>query len=213
MTLELARRLLRTGTVDHDALATALLESEACRVPLATALLSTGALDAPRLDRVLEDAHSPFTESPVPWMALVRALPPGICERLLAVPVGRNPATGAVDVAFVEPTDAHAIQEMAYWLQTPVQAVRTTLAAIRIALASSSESETRATSGSIWLPATGQPDRSSPVEALSQSSLAGPPSSASPVTERGPFPSDSAEPDAAPVPTMRGPLARRSPER
>jgi type II secretion system (T2SS) protein E len=211
--LELARRLLRTDAVDPDALATALLESEARQVALATALLSTGALDAPRLERVLEGPQGPFMESLVPYMALVRALPPGICERLLAVPVGRNPATGAVDVAFVQPTDGHAIQEMAYWLQAPVQPVRTTLGALRIALASSSDSETRANSDSIRPPATGQPDPSSPVEALSHSSPAGPPSSASPVTERGPFPSGAAEPDAAPVPTMRGPLARRSPER
>ncbi len=213
VTLELARRLLRTDAVDHDALATALLESEARRVPLATALVSTGALDAPRLARLLEGAYGPFMESIVPCMALVRALPLGICERLLAVPVGRNPATGAVDVAFVQPTDGHAIREMAYWLRAPVQAVRTTLAALRIALASSSDSETRTPYGSIRPSATGQPDRSSPIQALSEPSLAGPPSSASPITERGPFPSSSAGPDAAPVPTMRGPLARRNPER
>jgi len=61
-------------------------------------------------------------------------LPPGLCERLLALPVRRDVRTGTVDVAVVDARDPHPVEEVAHWLAAPVRMVRTSLASMDAAL-------------------------------------------------------------------------------
>jgi hypothetical protein len=69
-----------------------------------------------------------------PVMSLVEHLPPGLCERLLALPVRRDPRTGTIDVAVVDARDTHPVAEVAYWLKAPVRMVRTSLVSMDAAL-------------------------------------------------------------------------------
>jgi hypothetical protein len=69
-----------------------------------------------------------------PVASLVQSLPAGLCDRLLALPVRRDPRTGTVDVAVVDARDSHAADEISYWLRAPVRVVRTSLASMDGAL-------------------------------------------------------------------------------
>ena len=96
-----------------------------------------------------------------PVMSLVQQLPPGLCDRLLALPVRRDPRTGTVDVAVVDARDPHPVQEVAHWLRAPVRMVRTSLAAMDAALrrldAKSEPPGVRPLAAPIWVPTPGQP--------------------------------------------------------
>jgi hypothetical protein len=121
----------------HDAVAEGLLVSAARGVSLVSALVASGDVDAARLAAALENANAPllpFMVEPRPVMRLVEALPPKLCERLLAIPVGHDRDTGAVDVAVVDGADTHAADEIAYWLGAQVRVVRAPLAAMAAAL-------------------------------------------------------------------------------
>ena len=70
--------------------------------------------------------------APVP--SLVDRLPPGLCDRLLALPVRRDARTGTVDVAVVDARDPHPAEEIGHWLKAPVRVVRTSIASMESAL-------------------------------------------------------------------------------
>ena len=103
-------------------------------VVIGRALLSTKAIDGARLEALLDRGDAPTMRHVTPVPALVQHLPPGLCERLLALPVRRDPRTGTVDVAVVDSRDPHPVEEMAHWLKAPVRLVRTSLAAMDAAL-------------------------------------------------------------------------------
>jgi hypothetical protein len=130
----LARSLLLAEAVSHDALAQAMLVSARDGESFIRALLATGAVDAARLSRHLDRADAPTMQQIAPVMSLVESLPAGLCERLLALPVRRDPLTGTVDVAVVDARDPHPVQEIAYWLNAPVRMVHTPLAVMEAAL-------------------------------------------------------------------------------
>ena len=69
-----------------------------------------------------------------PVTTLVERLPPGLCDRLLAMPVRRDPRTGTIDVAVVDARDPHPAEEIGYWLKAPVRMVRTSIASMESAL-------------------------------------------------------------------------------
>jgi hypothetical protein len=127
------------------------------------ALLATRALDAMRLEQQLERGDAPTMRHVAPVMSLVQQLPPGLCERLLAVPVRRDPRTGTVDVAVVDARDAHSVEEIAYWLRAPVRMVRTSLPAMDTALRRIHEKPTepgpRSLAAPIWVPPSVPPSR------------------------------------------------------
>jgi hypothetical protein len=134
MTFALARSLLLADAVKQEALADALLVTATRGVSLVIGLLAARAVDGARLERLLEGT-APASSAPiVPVLSLVQKLPPHLCERLLAVPVGWDAVTGTVDVAVVDAYDPHVIDEVAYWLKAPVRVVRTSLVAIEGAL-------------------------------------------------------------------------------
>jgi hypothetical protein len=61
-------------------------------------------------------------------------LPAGLCERLVAVPVHRDPRSGRVDVAAADAFDPHVQSEFSFHLQAPVRVLRARYAAVQVAL-------------------------------------------------------------------------------
>jgi hypothetical protein len=155
MTFALARSLLLADAVTPDALAEALLVSATRGTSLVRALLTTRAIDPVRLEHQLEKGDAPYMRHVAPVMSLVQQLPPGLCERLLALPVRRDERTGTVDVAVVDARDPHAVEEIAHWLKSPVRMVRTSLVSMEGALRrmqSKPEVGVHALAAPIWVP-------------------------------------------------------------
>jgi hypothetical protein len=134
VTSALARSLLLADAVTREALAEALLVSATRGTSLVRALVATGAIEPASLEHHLERGDAPVMRHIVPVMSLVEHLPPGLCERLLALPVRRDPRTGTIDVAVVDARDLHAVNEVAYWLKAPVRMVRTSYSSMEAAL-------------------------------------------------------------------------------
>jgi hypothetical protein len=130
----LTRALLLDETVSQEALAQAVFVSARTGVCLLRALLSTPGVDPVRLERHLARSGEPLYERFAPSSELVESLPAGLCERLLAVPVRRDPETGLVDVAVVDARDPHSLAEVGYWLQAPTRPMRVSLTAMCRAL-------------------------------------------------------------------------------
>lgn len=86
------------------------------------------------LERALDrsDALAIHTVRALP--DLVRQLPIGMCERLLAIPVHRDPRGQRVDVASVDVLDAHVAKEFAYHLKVPIRVLRAPFAELVAAL-------------------------------------------------------------------------------
>lgn len=131
---ELPKALLLEEVVAPGALAEALYVSVTRGVPLARALVDRGAVAQDVVVRYLARGEAPFVPHVVPIPDLVERLPHGLCERLLAVPVGCDAITAVVEVALADATDAHPAREIAYHLQAQVRIVRAPLAAIEDAL-------------------------------------------------------------------------------
>ena len=131
---ELTKALLLEEVAAPAALADALYVSVTSNVPLVHALVDTGAVKPELLVRYLGRAEAPFLRHVVPIPDLVDRLPPGMCERLLAIPVRRDAITGTVDVVVADASDPHPAREMAFHLGVPVRVVRAPLSAIEDAL-------------------------------------------------------------------------------
>jgi hypothetical protein len=162
VTIALARSLLLADAVTPEALAHALLVSATRGTSLVRALLATRAIDTMRLEQALERSEAPYMRHVAPVAALVQRLPAGLCERLLALPVRRDPRTGTVDVAVVDARDPHAVEEISYWLDAPVRTVRTSLASMEAALKRLSDAPDagmRSLAPPMWLPPDSAPPR------------------------------------------------------
>ena len=134
MTLALARSLLLADAVTPTALAEALFLSATRGTSLVRTLLAARAIDTLRLEQMLERGEAPYMRHIAPVSTLVERLPAGLCDRLLAMPVRRDPRTGTVDVAVVDARDPHPAEEIGYWLRAPVRIVRTSIASMESAL-------------------------------------------------------------------------------
>jgi hypothetical protein len=160
MGFALARALLLADAVTAEGLAQALLVAGARGTSLVRALLATRAIEPGRLEQQLEGGDAPTMRHVAPVMSLVNQLPPGLCERLLALPVRRDPRTGTVDVAVVDARDPHPVEEVAHWLRAPVRMVRTSLASMEAALKRMNarpEVGVRSLAAPIWVPAAVEP--------------------------------------------------------
>jgi hypothetical protein len=160
MTFALARSLLLADALPPTTLAHALLVAATRGTSFVRALLATRAIDLAKLEQQLERGEAPTMRHVAPVMSLVQRLPPGLCERLLALPVRRDPLTGTIDVAVVDARDPHAVEEVAYWLRAPVRMVRTSIVAMDAALRrmqSKPEAGLRALAAPIWVPAATKP--------------------------------------------------------
>lgn len=130
---ELARRLLETGVVPAEEIYAALSDSVALGVPFVQALVTRGPDTAEQVERELSRVRAPLLESVNVSLELAERLPTGMCERLLAVPVGRA-LGGVIEVAAVDPFDPAVGVELAYQLGAPVSIVRAPLGQLLLGL-------------------------------------------------------------------------------
>src|SRR5882757_5677212 len=86
--------------------------------PFVRALLEIGGVSEQMLNDELTRSTRPSLDGVVPVATLVDQLPDQICRKLLAVPVRRDPRTGAVDVAVADPYDIHIAEEFAFHLKS-----------------------------------------------------------------------------------------------
>jgi hypothetical protein len=131
VTFELGRGLLLSGAVSSEKLAEALYAVATQGIPLARALVGLGAIDETRLEAELARADPIALTHIDPLPKLMDRLPPGLCHRLAALPIAVDGATGTVELAVLDPRDAHAANEVGYHLQTSVRARRASYAALR----------------------------------------------------------------------------------
>ena len=134
VTVELARHLVRSGVLSPDEVEAALLQALTTGVAFAKALIDRLPGAAQLVDRELARLGVPSV--PVVRLApeLARNLPRGMCARLLAVPIGREPETGCVEIAAVDPLDPHIAEEFGFHLETPVSVYRAPLHEVEASL-------------------------------------------------------------------------------
>ena len=124
VTIELARRLFESGLVAGTEIEAALAEVTRSGVPLVRALFERGANLAELVERELRRSKLPSVSSVRAEPDVAARLPAGLCERLLAVPVRDDRKTGTIDVACVDPFDAHVAGEIGFHLGAPVRLLR-----------------------------------------------------------------------------------------
>jgi hypothetical protein len=130
---QLARRLLETGVVPAEEIYAALSDAVALGVPFVQALVTRGPETAELLDGELSRFRGPALDAVTVSLDLAAELPTGLCERLLAVPLGRA-STGVIEVAAVDPLDPAVGTELARRLGAAVSVVRAPLGALLLAL-------------------------------------------------------------------------------
>jgi hypothetical protein len=135
VSVELARRLLQWGIAPAE-VEGALFDMIEKRVSLMQALARRSPELLDQVERELVSLDLPSIEMVRVSPELAAALPPGLCERLLAVPVHRDPKTGRVDVAAADVFDHHVQSEFGYHLDAPVRLLRARVAALEAALTS-----------------------------------------------------------------------------
>jgi hypothetical protein len=123
LSAELARRLINSGAAPAQVEA-ALFEAVSRGVSLTQTVNDLYPELVELLERALDRADFPAIHSVRPLPDLVRALPVGMCERLLALPVNRDLRGERIDVAAVDVLDAHVASEFAFHLKAPVRVLR-----------------------------------------------------------------------------------------
>lgn len=134
MSVEVVRLLLRAGASEpqvEDALgrAVALGQTLAKLVGDAEPELEQ------RLERELERVEVPSIELVRAETEQLALLPQGLAERLGVVPVRKDGRSGRIDVAALDPLDAHVVTELEFHLGAKVRVLRADPAAIGAALA------------------------------------------------------------------------------
>ncbi len=132
--VELARRLMQSGVVAEGDIEQALVDAISRGVPFVAAFAGRGPVEAQLVERELARAPVPTIHTVHGIPELVASLPRGMCSRLLAVPVRRDPRTGTVDVAAADPLQTHIAAEFVFQLGAPVRVLRAPLAEVRAAL-------------------------------------------------------------------------------
>lgn len=133
MSVELARRLLTWGAAPAEVEA-ALLEVAGRGISLVTAVADHNPALLEQMERELGSLDLPSIEMVRASPDIVAELPPGLCERLVAVPVHRDPKSGRVDVAAADAFDPHVPSEFSYHLSAPVRVLRARYSALQLAL-------------------------------------------------------------------------------
>lgn len=86
------------------------------------------------LERALDRGDFPAIHTVRALPEVVRKLPLGMCERLMALPVHRDARSDRIDVAAVDVLDAHVAKEFAFHLGVPVRVLRAPFAELVAAL-------------------------------------------------------------------------------
>jgi hypothetical protein len=144
VTFDLGRRLLLSSAISAGELRHAVYETVVRRKPFPRALADASATARSLVDHGLDEpdgAISAVMPTVEPLQELVDELPRGLLRWLVAVPIRRDPRSGAVDLAVVDPLDPYAAAEVAFHLRLPVRARAASLASIERALATLVERE------------------------------------------------------------------------
>jgi hypothetical protein len=141
MTVALARRLVWGGVVAPEDADQALHSHVTRRIAFLQALLESHPHLVPRLEAELGAGRPGASTAIIPDREMLRALPPGLCATLLAVPTGRDPRTGAIRILAADPSDPHIAAEFAYHLNSPVEVGRAPVGAVLTAVAERLEAE------------------------------------------------------------------------
>jgi hypothetical protein len=138
VTIELVRRLIGAGA-PVAAVEAALVDEVSEGKPLVSSLLERFPELTALLERELARAEAPEIHWVRPQPELLERLPPGLCRRLLAIPVHREPNSGRVDVAAVDTLGPHIALEFGFHLKAPVRVLRAAPIQLNAALASLAE--------------------------------------------------------------------------
>lgn len=138
MTIELARRLLGGGA-PASAVEAALMAEVSEGIPFVTALAERFPELLALMERELERSDTSEIHWVRPHADLIQRLPPGLCERLLAVPVHEDAQSGQIDVAAVDALSPHVAAEFSQHLAAPVRVLRASLSLMRTALQNASK--------------------------------------------------------------------------
>ena len=133
MSAELARRLIHSGAAPARVEA-ALFAAVNRGVSLTQTVNDLYPELVELLERALDRADFPAVHSVRPLTDLVRSLPHGMCERLLALPIHRDPHGERIDVASVDVLDGHVASEFAFHLRAPVRILRASFTELTSAL-------------------------------------------------------------------------------
>lgn len=210
VSVDLARRLSRSGSVSSVAIDEALRRW----ANRGESFLAVLAEREPRVESVLlraaERANVPTVRRVVVAEDVFQEIPYGMCERLLSVPVRRDPRTQTVDVATADPLDPHIASEFGYQLGAPIRVVQASISDLLMAL----RSVVRAVPLSERTPAFGtavaRPERVIPPfhRAMSEPRPPAEETSGQPSTsEAGPYPKP---PSHAAIPLVRRASDRQS---
>jgi hypothetical protein len=133
LSAELARRLIHSGA--ETAKVEAALFAAADRgVSLTQAVNELYPELLELLERALDRSDFPAIHTVRALPDVIRQLPLGMCERLLALPVHRDVRSDRIDVAAVDVLDAHVAAEFAFHLKVPVRVLRAPFAELVSAL-------------------------------------------------------------------------------
>jgi hypothetical protein len=142
--VEVVRLLLRAGASEaevEEALGRAVSNGQS----LARALDDGEPGLKDRLQRELLRVEVPSIEMVRPELEQLALLPPGLAERLGAVPIRKDARSGRIDIAAVDPLDGHVVSELEFHLGAKVRVLRADPDAVKAALGASAS--TRAPSG------------------------------------------------------------------
>ncbi len=142
MSADLAARLLRTGVVPHRRVRDALAASVGDAVPAVLTLTRGDPVEARIVRLELARSSAPIITTVKPD-SIAAMLPPGMCARLLALPVRVDARTGTVDVAAADPRDPHVLAEFGFVLQAPIRLLRASLDDLLVSLAELSRAAPR----------------------------------------------------------------------
>ncbi|HTA89131.1 MAG TPA: hypothetical protein VK745_06135, partial [Polyangiaceae bacterium] len=123
MSAELARRLIHSGA-ETAKVEAALFAAVDRRISLTQAVNELYPDLVELLERALDRSDFPAIHTVRALPDVVRRLPLGMCERLLALPVHRDARSDRIDVAAVDVLDAHVAKEFAFHLRVPVRVLR-----------------------------------------------------------------------------------------
>jgi hypothetical protein len=136
VSVEVVRLLLRAGASEtevEEALGRAVGNGQS----LARALGDAEPALQNRLERELLRVEVPSIEMVRPELEQLAFLPPGLADRLGAVPVRKDARSGRVDIAAVDPLDAHIVNELEFHLGAKVRVLRADPEAVKSALGGS----------------------------------------------------------------------------
>ncbi len=134
MTTELGKKLLLAEHVNSRTLESALFDAVDKRIALVQSLAARGRDVTAIVNEELGRSDLELLNSATVHPELARELPAGLCQRLLAFPIGRHPSTGVVSVAVVDAFDTHAAREISFHLEAPVRRYRISLEQFSAAL-------------------------------------------------------------------------------